>query len=312
MNDQATLPPDTIPIDQKPGAVSAASPCSAPVTAVAPWFGSKRNLAREIVKTMGRHSAYWEPFCGSLAVLLAKGPVTMETVNDLHGDLINLCRVLKVPDTAIELYGRLDRVVMHEQLFHEAAQRYRQRGNIPAGESPDVDRAEDFMIASWCGRNGIAGTQSYNQGFCVRYTKNGGHAAKRWASAVDSIPEWHRRLRHVTVVNRNAFDLLERIEDADGVAIYVDPPYLEKGATYVHDFEAGQHECLAKVLRRFKRTRVVVSYYDHARLRELYDGWRRVEIEVTRSLVNQGLRDRCGGETVREVLLVNDRQATLW
>lgn len=58
----------------------------AKIKALSPWFGSKRNLAPRIVEAVGKHSAYWEPFAGSIAVLLAKPVVTMETVNDLHGD----------------------------------------------------------------------------------------------------------------------------------------------------------------------------------------------------------------------------------
>ena len=65
------------------------------IKALAPWFGSKRNLAPEIVRELGKHRKYDEPFCGSAAVLLAKEPATCETVNDLHGDLINLARVVK-------------------------------------------------------------------------------------------------------------------------------------------------------------------------------------------------------------------------
>lgn len=65
------------------------------ITAIAPWFGGKRNLAPAIVEELGPHRGYWEPFCGSLAVLLAKPRVSQETANDLHGDLINLARVLQ-------------------------------------------------------------------------------------------------------------------------------------------------------------------------------------------------------------------------
>ena len=60
------------------------------IGAIAPWFGSKRSMAPIIVSELGPHSAYWEPFCGSMAVLMAKPPCIMETVNDLHADLINL------------------------------------------------------------------------------------------------------------------------------------------------------------------------------------------------------------------------------
>lgn len=283
------------------------------ITALAPWFGSKRNLAPEIVRELGPHAAYWEPFCGSCAVLLAKPPASMETVNDLNGDLINLARVLKNEQTAQELWRRLRGMLMHEDLFHEAAARWRARGQLQAPGSPDVDAAEDYMVCSWIGRNGVAGTDSYNQGFCLRYTKNGGHAATRWRSAVESIPKWHERLLAVTITNRCAFALISRIEDSPGLAIYVDPPYVEKGANYIHDFgrkctDCGvfhDHEQLASLLGRFERARVVVSYYDHPEIRRLYDGWMRRSIEVTKAMASQGARDKDNKIKATEVLLMN-------
>lgn len=280
------------------------------ITAIAPWFGSKRTLAPRIVAELGEHRAYWEPFCGSMAVLLAKPPATMETVNDLHGDLVNLARVVQHPTHGPTLYRRLRRVWMSETLHQEAAARFRERGNASAGELPDVDRAADYMLCAWLGRNGVAGTHSYNQGFCVRYTKNGGHGAKRWAGAVDSIPAWGRRLRGVTILSRDAFDLIEKIEDAPGVAIYCDPPYLVKGAKYVHDFKAEDHRRLANLLMRFTKTRVVVSYYDHPDLAALYPGWTIVHCPTTKALVNQGMRDKEGGTVAPEVLLINGPSLT--
>lgn len=277
------------------------------ITAISPWFGSKRNLAPEIIRELGKHAKYDEPFCGSCSVLLAKEPATCETVNDLHGDLINLARVLAREETALELYGSLSRLLMHEGLFHEAAERWRAAGHQPAGEIPDLERAADYMVCSWFGRNGVAGTSSYNQGFCVRYTKNGGHAGKRWCSAVDSIPAWHERLRHVTILNRDGFELLDRLEDSKGCAIYCDPPYLKKGAKYVHDFAGEDHLRLAKALSRFKSARVVVSYYDDPRLFELYPAtrWRKRHLKATKALVSQGQRDAGKAVDAPEVLLLN-------
>jgi hypothetical protein len=54
------------------------------INAIAPWFGSKRTLALRIVEAIGPHKVYWEPFVGSMAVLLAKAPAKMETVNDMQ------------------------------------------------------------------------------------------------------------------------------------------------------------------------------------------------------------------------------------
>lgn len=280
--------------------------------AIAPWFGSKRKLAPRIIQAMGKHNVYWEPFCGSLAVLLAKDPCTMETANDLHGDLINLARVLQRESEALDLYGRLSRALMHEDLYRENAALLVQQ-EWP--EIPSVDRAAAFMICCWMGRNGTAGTaghlrglQSQRGGFCVRYTANGGHAAKRWESVVASIPDWHARLRNVTMLRRDAFDLLPKIDDAAGTAIYVDPPYLIKGDKYVYDFSNGQHEHLASELSRFRRARVVVSYYNDQALESLYPEWARIDCSMTKSLGNQVQRDSQGSAIAQEVLLVNDRR----
>lgn len=275
------------------------------IKAIAPWFGGKRNLASRIVEMLGSHRVYWEPFCGSMAVLMSKPPCVMETVNDLHADLINLARVVQDGMLGPKLYRRLRRTFMCELLFKEAAERYRQRTYYEPAETPDLDRAYDYFLCAWLGRNGVAGTASYNHCFCVRYTANGGHAAKRFQSAIHSISAWRRRLANVTILQRDAFELLGRIDDKRGTAMYIDPPYLVKGAKYIHDFEAEDHVKLAQMLRRFKETRIVVSYYDDERLKEMYPGWSRYEIVVSKAMANQGSRGKKNVKA-KEVLLVNE------
>ena len=164
------------------------------IAALSPWCGSKRNLAPTIAEELGPHSCYWEPFCGSMAVLLCKAACPMETVNDLHGDLINLGRVIQDAKLAPQLYRRARRVLGARQFSDEAAARFRERGNMPASDVPDLECAYDYLLSSWMGRNGVAGTSSYNQGFSRRFTVNGGHSGKRWASVVQSIPQWRRRM----------------------------------------------------------------------------------------------------------------------
>lgn len=279
------------------------------IKALAPWFGAKRTMAPRIVAELGPHRAYWEPFCGSMAVLLAKPAATMETVNDLHGDLINLARVIQHPTLGPALYRRLRRAWMHEELFAMS------RAVIIGGEPPAdgdlcLDRAAAFFLVAWMGRNGVCGTSNYNMGFAARYTKNGGHAATRLAGAIDSIPEFRRRLRQVTILRRSGFDLLMKIEDAPGSVIYLDPPYIVKGAKYLHDFNADEHEALAVMARRFERTRVVVSYYDHPVVHELYRDWTVVEDPQTKALVSSGQRDGGGAVVAPEVLLINGPSLT--
>lgn len=274
------------------------------IKAVAPYFGGKRNLAPQIIAEFGHHRAYWEPFCGSMAILMAKEPCRMETVNDMLGDLVNLAKVVQHPLLGAALYRKLRRALCSKTLLDEAAERMHARGWIAAGEM-DIDRAYDYFLTSWLGRNGVAGTSSYNQGFCRRFTNNGGHAATRFTSAVESIPAWRNRLRDVTILNDDAFELLPRIEDAESVVIYADPPYVVKGAKYIHDLAGEDHARLADALKRFKMARVVVSYYDHQLLDELYAGWTKRHLHATKAMVNQGMRDSGGAVKAPEILLIN-------
>jgi len=275
------------------------------IKAIAPWFGGKRTLGETIAAEFGPHRAYWGLCCGSLAVEFAKEPATMEVCIDMHGDLTNLAFVLKEEPLAVDLYSRLGRTLLSREIFLKSADVIRNEPS-PAGEaSPNVDRAYHYFVVSWFGRNGVAGTSNYNAGFCMRYTKNGGHAATRFTSAVDSIPAWHCRLKAVTIVRDDIFKHLPRIEDADGVVIYIDPPYLVKGAKYLHDFEASHHVQLAKECQRFKKTRVVVSYYADPRLKEMYPEWTVRRLKASKALVNQGMRDAGGAVEAPEVLLIN-------
>lgn len=274
----------------------------ADITAILPYFGAKRTLAARIVEAVGPHSVWWEPFCGSLAVTLSKPPCRMETVNDLHGDVVNLARVLQSREHAEQLYAALYPMIPCREMHVEA--KARAAAPVPT-VMPDMARAVDFFVCSWLGRNGCIGTKQFNNNFSVRYTSNGGTQAGRWRSAIDSIPDWHERLRGVVVLNECGIALCGRIEDKAGTAIYCDPPYIVKGANYLHDFEDADHIRLAEALRRFRKTRVIVSYYAHPRLAELYPGWNVLEVPKTKALVSAGRRDGDGAVVAPEVLLVN-------
>ena len=51
-----------------------------------PYFGGKRDIARDVWARLGRPKQYIEPFCGSAAMLLAApAPASLEVVNDING-----------------------------------------------------------------------------------------------------------------------------------------------------------------------------------------------------------------------------------
>lgn len=272
-------------------------------TATVPYYGSKRTLAPRIVEVIGEHRCYWSLFAGSLAVELAKPPANMETVNDLHGDVVNLARVLRDDRPSAELYWRLCRTIPGEQVFRESLHAL---GAGPApgiAGAPDIDRAYHYFVSSWLGLNGMAGTQRVGSSFAIRYTSNGGAPAKRFVGAVESVPWWHERLRSVLILSECGIALAERIEDKPGTVIYADPPYLVKGSRYLHDFDSADHRRLAAALNRFRRTRVVLSYYAHPDLDVLYPGWAVIPCPVAKGLGAGGARAHA---VAPEVMLVNE------
>ena len=281
------------------------------LTALAPWFGGKRTMAPDIVQQLGKHRAYFEPFCGSAAVLLAKERSSHETINDLHGPLVGLARTLADPDLATQLYERVRGTLSSTALFWDSVAWIDEHPD-PDGHA-DVEAAYHFLVVSWQGRNGTSGCARTAFAPAVRFTPGGGSSSTRWRTAAESIPSWHDRLRDALILNMDAFELLPKIDDVEGVAIYADPPYLLKRARYEHDFsdrtdplfgEQDDHARLAELLGRFTKARVVVSYYDHPRVRKLYAGWTFIDCTRQKNLARQNKRGAKKTDAP-ELLIVN-------
>lgn len=282
------------------------------ITAISPWFGSKRTLAPTIVHQLGRHSYFLDCPCGSLSVLLAKDPSEHETAVDLHGALTNLAWVVQSEDLAAQLFNRLQRVMYSDAVYRlskswlERFEGHYQGDEFPP--DPDLDWAYHYFIASWMGRNGVAGTERVNYQLAVRWTKGGGSGPLRFRNAVDSIPAWCERLRNILILRKDCFEVLGKVQDDTGVAIYSDPPYLPGtvagNSKYLHDFTAADHRRLAELLCRFKKARVVVSYYDDPELDRLYPGWTKIDCSRHKHLHVQNKRGSKRKEAP-EILLVN-------
>lgn len=289
------------------------------VSALVPWFGAKRQMADKIIAELGKHGAYFEPYCGSAAILFAKAKASQETVNDIHGDLINLARVVQDDAGAEQLFDRLSRTMFAEPLFDSAALEI-VASDPPAAPYPigqkHIERAYVYFIVSWMGRNGAAGTKQAADGggncMSVRWTPGGGGSGIRFKNVVDSIPDWFDRLRNVQILRRDAIEVIKEIEDDERTTIYVDPPYFKEtrgnggGSTYLHDFDDKDHVELATELNRFKSARVVVSYYEEPRVSEFYEGWTYLRFDIQKNMVKSSKREK-NDEKAPEVLVINQK-----
>lgn len=274
------------------------------IKSIAPYYGAKRKMAKKIIELLGRHTMYFEPFGGSLAVLMAKEKSKFETVCDLYGDVINLAAVLAHPETAQDLFSRMSTTMFSEELLDRAQHALMHLYDEWNGE-PNVRRAHQFMIDSWQARNGFVGCERTSINLAVRWTKGGGSPTTRWAGVIDSIPSWCKRLQNVVILHRDAFEWLPKVDDKPDTAIYADPPYPLStrgrggGNRYIYDFNEGStelfntgcdHERLADILNGFNRARIVVSTYQNDLYDTLYSGWTREEVFMVKGMASQNRR----------------------
>lgn len=109
------------------------------------YYGGKTRLAAKIAALLPPHEHYVEPFAGSLAVLLAKKPSRMETVNDLDDLLMTFWKVLR--DKPAEL-ARECALTPHSRSEYLAAR----SANLE--DLDDVERARLVWVMISQGRGG--------------------------------------------------------------------------------------------------------------------------------------------------------------
>lgn len=235
------------------------------------YYGAKVTIARQIVAQMPDHEHYVEPFAGSLAVLLAKKPSRMETVNDLDGDLMTFWRVLRDRPAELE---RVCALTPHARAEHAAA--YKPVSDDHPERQLEVARRVWVRLSQ--GRTGTlrrtgwryyvdpAGSSTSMPGYLSGYVN-------RMAAAAE-------RLARVSLECRPALDVIDAYGAQPDVLLYVDPPYL--GSTrfrnYRHEMGAEtDHRELAAHLEACRAT-VVLSGYPSDLYDDLYRGWHRHEI----------------------------------
>lgn len=235
------------------------------------WHGGKAYLASKLVAMMPPHLHYVEPYAGGLSVLLAKDPEGVsEVVNDINGPLSNFWRVLQDDDMFSRFVRQVQAVPFGERHFQFAKQ-YHDQDPIQQAMNGEVFRAVEFFILcrqSLAGRMGGFATLSRNR---VRRGMN--EQVSAWLTAVEGLPDVHKRLKRVVVLNRDALDVI-RQQDGVNTLFYLDPPYLKETRTspdvYDHEMSEDQHGQLLEAIGAADfQGKFMLSGYRS----ELYDDW---------------------------------------
>jgi DNA adenine methylase len=237
------------------------------------YFGGKIRMAGRLTELMPGHDHYVEPYCGSLAVLLAKRPAAHETVNDLDQDLMTFWRVLRDQPDELE---RACALTPHSRAEHAAAYTV---GDAAAVD--DVERARRVWVHLTQGRAGLRSKTGW------RHYQDPSRSTQSMpgylAGYVARIHPAAERLARVSLECRPALDVIADYGRHDGVLLYVDPPYLasaRSSGAYLREMGTpGEHTALLAAVRAC-RAAVVLSGYPSDLYDDALTGWDRVEIHT--------------------------------
>lgn len=229
--------------------------------AVLKYPGAKNRIADWICSFMPEHDVYLEPYAGSLAVLFNKEPCHIETVNDLHGEVVNYFRVLR--DNREELL-RLIRLTPYSRMEYEKAYE---------DAEDDIERARRFCVRCWMG---FGCSNRYKNGFKSGQQTSSPNPAKAWVKLPEIMEIASERLKGVQIECLPALELISRY-DTEDVFMYIDPPYLRgtrKDYLYKYEMEDNEHEELLSALVKHPG-KILLSGYDNEMYNGYLSGWRK-------------------------------------
>ena len=231
------------------------------------WHGGKWRLAPWIIGHLPPHDAYCEPYGGAASVLLRKPPAPLETVNDLHGRLVNFFTILR---------EQADELVRAIELTPYARAEF-QRAHQPAAD-PLEDARRLYVLANQ-GRGGAASGRT-RAGWRAEHNPTHRLVPPRDFTATH-LRAIAARLKHVQIEQADALTVIARY-DAPGTLHYVDPPYVRAARNprshgrYAHDLSDADHRALAELLHQVQGM-VVLSGYPSRLYAELYGDWQRLD-----------------------------------
>ncbi len=230
------------------------------------WIGGKKLLRKQIMEQFpdqGSYSRYIEVFGGAGWVLFSKDKhASLEVLNDVNGELINLYRVVKYHPEPLQ--KELEWLLMSREQFFDELNR-NTRGMT------DIQRAARFF----CLIRESFGTD------CKSFRVS----PRDMQKAVDYLKEVSGRLNRVVIENQD-FERLIKTYDRPEALFYLDPPYFEAEKYYPDRFNPEDHERLRKCLENIKG-KFILSYNDSQQIRDLYEGFTIIEVDRMDNLVSK-------------------------
>lgn len=219
-----------------------------------PWPGGKTRLLQHLLPLLSDnpHTTYVEAFAGGAAVLFAREPAKVEVLNDTHGELVRLYRVVQ---------HHLDEFVRQFRWALTSREMFRWAKLQHPDTLTDIQRAVRFFYLQRLAFGGKVAGQTFGAGAV-------GPRRLNLLRLEEDLSAAHLRLHRVVIEQLPWLDCLQRY-DRPGTLFFLDPPYWGTEG-YGSEFGMEQYEALAEAMASLKG-RAILTINDHPEMRRLFD-----------------------------------------
>jgi DNA adenine methylase len=221
---------------------------------VIPWPGGKTRLLPHLLPLLSDnpHTCYVEAFAGGAALLFAREPAKVEVLNDIHGELVRLYRVIAV---------HLDEFVRQFRWSLTSREMFKWEQLKSVDTLTDIQRAATFYYLQRHAFGSKVTGQSFGVGSTMAKSIN-------LLRLEEDLSAAHLRL-HRVVIERLQWQHCLAKYDAPHTLFFLDPPYWQTEG-YGEGFGLTQYEQLAETMAGLKG-RAVLTINDHPDMRRLFD-----------------------------------------
>lgn len=251
-----------------------------------PYLGAKNTVIDEIKQYFPSHIHFVDVFFGSGAVTLNKQPSSIETANDINGDVVNFFRMLR--EQPSRLIAALELTPVSREEFDNSWD----MTNIT-----DLERARRFFVRARQSFRSM-GEQAQNKGWNMAKTKSETKHAEtvtRWINSIDMLPLVIERLKQIQFENRHFRDLIPAVDFSDAF-FYLDPTYVPESRKSKNDYRfemtIDEHYELAEIAHNIEG-KAMISGYKCKLMKELYGDWHFRKLKVRANNMRRGRVQEC-------------------
>ena len=236
-----------------------------------PWPGGKTRLLQHLLPLLSDnpHTCYVEAFAGGAALLFAREPAKVEVLNDTHGELVRLYRV--VANHLDEFVRQFRWALTSREMFKWAQMQH-------PDTLTDIQRAARFFYLQRLAFGGKVAGQSFG-------TATTSPKRINLLRLEEDLSAAHLRLHRVVIENLPWQDCLTRY-DAPHTLFFLDPPYWQTEG-YGGEFGLEQYEQLADRMASMKG-RAILTINDHADMRRIFAGFKSRTVSIKYTIGGNG------------------------